>query len=491
MTLGVQGIGTSGISSGRQGRHRAGWRRVTATAATILLALGVSLVDASPATAAEDYNGYTLTEARWVIVNKTNAARTAKGLKPVTESTQLSTVSQNWSKKQASSSTMGHNPSYTTLMPSGWTRVAENVAYGQSVDKVVQAWLNSPGHYANIMNPQINTIGVGLAKNSNGAIYYTQNFGAYAKVPSPVTGPPPNPLGAAVNRVSGGDRYATAVAISKAGFPKSADIVYVATGADYPDALAAAPAAAKRGGPLLLTAKGSLPGAVKTELQRLKPARIIVVGGTGAVSAKVFTQLKSLAPAVQRLDGEDRFETSRRVIENAFSDGSAEAYVATGFNYPDALSASAAAGAIGAPVLLVDGKKLDKSTGNLLKSLKVTKVMIAGGTGAVSESTATALAKITKVQRFAGTDRFDTSQKINKAAFPTQAHTYLATGFQFPDALAGAALAGAKGAPLYVVHSGCVPGGMFNDIKNSGSKQVTLLGGTGALDQNVAGLGRC
>ena len=63
-------------------------------------------------------------------------------------------------------------------MPRGWTRAAENVAYGYNVTSVVDAWMNSPGHRANILG-DFTHIGVGVAKGSDGQLYYVQNFGKY------------------------------------------------------------------------------------------------------------------------------------------------------------------------------------------------------------------------------------------------------------------------------------------------------------------------
>ena len=88
----------------------------------------------------------------------------------------------------------------------------------------------------------------------------------------------------AVRRFAGADRYATAVAVSEARFPAGAGVAYVATGEQFPDALAAAPAVAVDGGSLLLTPRDSLPAVVAGELRRLGVARIVVLGGPGAVS---------------------------------------------------------------------------------------------------------------------------------------------------------------------------------------------------------------
>ena len=89
------------------------------------------------------------------------------------------------------------------------------------------------------------------------------------------------------SRVSGADRYATAAAVSAQAFSPGVSVAYLATGENFPDALAGAPAAAKGGGPVLLTRGTSLPSATATELDRLNPGKIVVLGGTNAVSQAV------------------------------------------------------------------------------------------------------------------------------------------------------------------------------------------------------------
>lgn len=123
------------------------------------------------------------------IFNDTNAARTTNGLKPLVLDQAITTVAQNWSATQARENRMYHNPNYSKQIPAGWTRAAENVAYGYSVESVVNGWMNSPGHKANILG-DYTSIGIGLAKDANGRIYYTQVFGKYANVTPPTPTPP-------------------------------------------------------------------------------------------------------------------------------------------------------------------------------------------------------------------------------------------------------------------------------------------------------------
>lgn len=300
-------------------------------------------------------------------------------------------------------------------------------------------------------------------------------------------------------RIAGPDRYATAIAIAQAGYPTTAKVVYLATGENYPDALAAAPAAALRGGPLLLTSPDSLPLSVAEEIRSLNPNRIVVVGGINAVSEQVMGQLSGLAPTVDRLAGADRYETARLVVEDAFVTSPATpvtaAYIATALNYPDALSAAAAAGAKGVPVILVNGQadSADTSTLALIARLGIASVTIAGGTAVVSPGIEASLqaAGLTVVRK-GGSDRFLTSQLVSEDAFANGSpEILLATGYQFPDALAGAALAGMRHAPLYVVPPSCVPARVISNYPSPGASRVTLLGGINALGDSVFRLQSC
>lgn len=296
-----------------------------------------------------------------------------------------------------------------------------------------------------------------------------------------------------VSRISGDERYATAVAISHA-WVHGAQVVYLATGANYPDALSAAPAAAVAGGPLLLTPPDSLPTIVRDEIVRLAPTTIVVVGGEQSISAAVVAELSGLATSVRRDAGIDRYETSREINAHAFTTPVAAAFVATGATFPDALSASAAAGAHSQPVVLVNGAltAVDAPTAILLKALDPSALTLAGGPASISLGMEDALrATIAAVQRLGGTDRYATSGAINRGLFTTAPIVYLATGSGFADALAGAALAGRDHAPLYVVPSTCVPGYVLEDLVQRGTKQVVLLGGDGVLGAAVESLTSC
>jgi putative cell wall-binding protein len=297
-----------------------------------------------------------------------------------------------------------------------------------------------------------------------------------------------------VNRRAGADRYATALAIS-ASFAPRVPVLYVATGADFPDALSAAPAAAAQGGPLLLVPSTGPTTAILNEIRRLEPARIVVVGGEGAVSSTTYQTLRALAPSIRRDAGDDRYATSRVIVERAFS-GAYDVFLATGRNFPDALSASAAAGSMRSPVLLIDGNResVPTAVNTQLTALGAERVRLVGGTAVVSSGIESAL--VTRfgrsdVVRHAGADRYATSAAVNKAIFTSASTVFFAVGTAFPDALAGAALAGAMEAPLYVVPSNCVPAATLTHVRLLAPYSRVLLGGTSVLGSGVANLVAC
>jgi putative cell wall-binding protein len=269
-------------------------------------------------------------------------------------------------------------------------------------------------------------------------------------------------------------------------------VVYVASGSDFADALSAAPAAAHRGGPMLLVSQSAIPAVTSAELTRLAPQQIVIVGGTGAVGESVANELAGIA-TTRRIGGVDRYETSRFIVDDAFGNADV-AYVATGLDFPDGLSAGAAAGAVDAPVLLIDGRLggIDDAALELFAKKGVGEIRLAGGTSVITTGIESSLrAGSLTVNRFAGADRYATSSAIVADAFQASRNVFVATGLQFPDALTGAAAAGAAGEPLVLARPTCVPGGVRSTVLSLGVTAVTLLGGTSALAEPVGRLEPC
>jgi putative cell wall-binding protein len=294
-------------------------------------------------------------------------------------------------------------------------------------------------------------------------------------------------------RYGGRDRYQTAALVSAATFTQ-APVAFIANGGDFADAIAAAPAATVEQGPVLLVAAASIPPATIAELTRLKPARIAVVGGPGAVNDSVLRMLHRYTPGpVVRLAGHDRDATSAAVSTSAFQPGVRAVYIASDRNYADALVAGAAAAEAGDPVLLVGRDGVPAALARELTRLRPSSIVIVGGIFAVTEKTAHLLSAYTKgaVTREMGTDRYDTSVALARVSFATATTVYLASGDSFPDALAGAVAAGVAHAPLLLVSASCVPRPVQSEIAGLGATSIFLLGGRTAIPQRVASLIPC
>ncbi len=159
-----------------------------------------------------------------------------------------------------------------------------------------------------------------------------------------------------VTRQFGSDRYITAAALSASLFAANAEVVYVVSGLNFPDALPAAALAARDRAPLLLVRENDIPTATQAELNRLNPNRIVLIGGTGVVSTNVQNALQGFAGAggVTRVSGADRYDTSAMISALNYDPATTDmVFVTTGDNYPDGLTAAAVAGLKGAPLLLV------------------------------------------------------------------------------------------------------------------------------------------
>ncbi|MGN6753548.1 MAG: cell wall-binding repeat-containing protein [Intrasporangium sp.] len=292
--------------------------------------------------------------------------------------------------------------------------------------------------------------------------------------------------------MAGANRYATAAVISAASFPAGVAVAYVATGAAFPDALSGAAVAGRNRGPLLLVKRDAIPAEVRNELKRLSPKRIVILGGPGAVSGAVQSALAGYTSgSVSRISGADRYATAAQLSKATFAPKVSNVFVATGVDFPDALSGSAAAGAQGVPILLVRPASLPSSTATELRRLAPAKITILGGTGAVSGSVASMLKQFAPVTRIAGADRYATSAQTSTAAFPSAHRALLATGSDFADAMAGSAVAGGIPGPVLLSKPTCVPANARREITRLGASRVTLLGGVGALSGAVGSLTVC
>ncbi|MDQ2697352.1 MAG: cell wall-binding repeat-containing protein [Actinomycetota bacterium] len=298
-------------------------------------------------------------------------------------------------------------------------------------------------------------------------------------------------------RVSGGTRYSTAVEVSRRTNPNGSPTVYLASGENYPDALSGSALAAGQSSALLLTMTGALPTETAAELVRLAPTKVVLLGGEASISKGVETAVSTLmgpGVTVERLAGGNRYATSVAVADKGWTTAPV-AYLATGRGFADALSVSAVAAAVGAPVILVDGAlpSLDQHTLDALTRLGVKSVVIAGGPVSISEGIASQLRGLgITVDRKGGANRWETSVLLASSAYPSTASSvYVASGELFPDALTGTILAARQKSPLLVTFATCLTGTAKNYMISHGTKTATLVGGPVALTDSVLRSVRC
>jgi putative cell wall-binding protein/GH25 family lysozyme M1 (1,4-beta-N-acetylmuramidase) len=322
------------------------------------------------------------------------------------------------------------------------------------------------------------------------------------------------PSARAVGRISGGSAYETSANIAASAYtpsvtldsnaeartPGSIDTAYVATRLSYPDALSAAAAAGHQGAPVLLTDPNALSAATKAELAQLQPSHIVLVGGPTAITDTVLTQLQQSVPGrstdVQRVYGASRYETSAAVA-SAFAPSTSgdypnglTAYVATGTDFPDALAGAAVAASSSAPgpMLLVQPNAVPTAIVDAITRLKPTRIIVLGGEKAVQPAVYQQLATYVggQIDRWSGADRFDTSVVIAQHAFGAGAKTaFVATGTNFPDALAGGPAAGYFDAPVLLTRPDAVPDDVRTELSALGAKGVVVLGGPSAVNAAV------
>jgi X-Pro dipeptidyl-peptidase len=175
-------------------------------------------------------------------------------------------------------------------------------------------------------------------------------------------------MGLDVDRVGGGNRFATAARIADdlgTGFTSA--VIVEGANADpargWPDAVSAAPFAAFTGQPILLVTRALVPEETGAALRAHDVEETVVVGGTAAVSPEVATALADAGHEPRRVSGTDRYATSAAVHAEGVRAGmdAARLWVATGLDWPDALTAGPAVAHLGETLLLVDGQDLTRS----------------------------------------------------------------------------------------------------------------------------------
>ena len=293
-------------------------------------------------------------------------------------------------------------------------------------------------------------------------------------------------------RISGKNRFATSVEISKATYTK-ADTVVIASGMDFADALCSVSLANAYKAPILLVTKDTVGDDVLGEIKRLGAKTALIIGGTGVVGTSVESKLKSAGLNTERIAGKTRFETAvlsaQRLKDKGYAPKSL--FIVYYNSYADALSASNVAAMLNAPILYVKTTgDIDSTTKQYLSAVKssVANVYVIGGTGVISEqmsNTIKAYMGKTPV-RVAGQNRYETCVEINKkfASYLKSTNICVATGQNFPDALSGSVYSALNGCALFLADQS------LNSVqkaylKSKAQQKLTVLGGAGAVPDAI------
>lgn len=302
-----------------------------------------------------------------------------------------------------------------------------------------------------------------------------------------------------IERFGGANRVETAILISQAVFEQAPTVV-LARADDYADALVGGPLAAREGGPILLTDPAALSDGVAEEIARLGASEVVILGGEEAISPAVEDALG--AYFVRRVFGIDRFGTAGAIAAELPSD---TVFIAEGDNadpargWPDALSVAPYAAFAGNPIMLVTRDTLPVFTAQALGAYGPSQLVIVGGTAAVSQAVEDELAAFTgldpaagEVRRLAGVDRYGTSAAVYDEAVTRgmdPAGKWLATGRNFPDALAAGPAVAALGQTLLLVDGTSLAGSPATAARLPVDidliDTVAVLGGTTAISDGV------
>ncbi|BDR63656.1 cell wall-binding repeat-containing protein [Clostridium tetani] len=195
-----------------------------------------------------------------------------------------------------------------------------------------------------------------------------------------------------IKRLSGEDRYGTCNSIVKEFGVKEGTPVVIVNGLNFADALSVSAPASIKGYPVLLSGNGALPEYAKSIIKTAKPSEVFIIGGEGALSKNIEDEVKKIYSSLKitRLSGKDRYETSLKV--NKYFDNNETVIMASGINYPDALSGSALAGKLNASLLLIN----DGSLNNQIKFInkeKTKEVILLGGEGVLSKKVENSIKK--------------------------------------------------------------------------------------------------
>lgn len=288
------------------------------------------------------------------------------------------------------------------------------------------------------------------------------------------------------NRVAGADRVETAIRVAQS-YSAWSNVAIVARADDYADALSASALGGAYNAPIFLTASNALDQRVADALGN-RYGRIFIVGGTSAISPAVEAELSKHAMQVDRLGGDTRYATNLAVAkETAYGlRGVRSVVVARGDDFADALAGGALAVRNEGVLLLVNPAGDSEATKKALNAYnKQVRILAAGGPAA------DALGKVGGLvyEKAVGADRYETAVILAKKYFGSLSGAVLASGVNYPDALAVSVPAGKSGKPVLLTRPAELPAsvkGFLADNRGElASNPLNVIGGPAAIAEDV------
>ncbi|MCP8340563.1 N-acetylmuramoyl-L-alanine amidase [Clostridioides difficile] len=289
-----------------------------------------------------------------------------------------------------------------------------------------------------------------------------------------------------ITELTGSDRYETAVKISKEGWKNGSDKVVIINGDVSIDGIISTPLATTYNAPILLVEKNNVPDNVKSELKRLNPKDVIIIGDENAISKTTTNQIKSTVNASQtRLNGSNRYETSLLIAKEIDKNHDVEKVYITNANggEVDALTIAAKAGQDKQPIILTDKDSITDNTYKWLKSEDLQNAYFIGGPQMISTNVINKVNGITKDSvtnnRVYGEDRHETNANVIKKFYTDDEleAVLVAKSDVLVDALAAGPLAANLKSPILITPKTYVSAYHKENLEAKSANKVYKIGG--------------
>ena len=287
------------------------------------------------------------------------------------------------------------------------------------------------------------------------------------------------------SRISGEDRYQTAIEISKKHFTSSENIVLTSAN-ELVDSLTSTPLATSLKSPILLSGKLEVNANTLNEIKRLNAKNIYIVGGESTISKTVESNLKQQGYNVVRVSGKDRYKTSvevgKKVVEK--SGNKHKIVLASGVNIVDALCGNSISAKENIPVLLTQIDELNEYTKKAIKEWNINEIVIVGGKSSVSEKVEQEIVSMgIKVTRLSGKDRFETSVECAKHIYPNAEKILVANGYNYVDALVAGPITQINKTPIILLEKDKIPASVQKYLNDSNIKEIQVIGGVESISK--------